>query len=52
MSLFAQLSVIDGLQLHRRLRLSLSDDPIASRFARFGRRPTSTFAIVARRRAA
>lgn len=34
MSLFAQLSVIDALELHRRLRLSLSDDPLASRFGR------------------
>lgn len=34
MSLFAQLSAIDALELHRRLKLSLSDDPLATRFAR------------------
>lgn len=34
MQLFAQLSTFDAMELHRRLTLCVSDDPIAARFMR------------------
>lgn len=34
MVLFGSLSVLDSMELHRRLTLSLRDDPVATRFGR------------------
>lgn len=55
MSLFAQLNVHDSFELRRRLRLALSDDPIAKHFGRMiseRRTRLVSFLEGARRRAA